>query len=257
MSQTDLLASLRVASPCLMSWEDMNGDDRVRFCSSCNLNVYNFAEMTSGEVRSLMVNSGDRVCGRLYRRADGTLITQDCPVGLKAIRRRVRRMVGVAFAAVLSLGSLALGQSSKKDTQSCSQSAVTFERTKDKGQIGDFTGVLLDPNAARIPGASIKLMNKNDKSEQTTRTNDEGLFTFAGVKDGTYGVNISAVGFKNFVITQVELSSKELTRTDIRLAFGDAVVTMGIIDVALETETLHTNGTFIIRGDLIRKLPLP
>ena len=257
MSQTDLLASLRVASPCHVSWDDMTGDDRVRFCSSCQLNVYNFSAMTSNEVRSMIANAEGRVCGRLYRRADGTLITQDCPVGLKAIRRRVRRMVGAAFATMLSLGSLALGQSNKKDMQSCSQQTVTFERTKDKGQIGDFTGVLLDANGARIPGASIKLLNQNDKSEQTTKTNDEGVFTFTGVKDGTYSVNISAVGFKKFVITQVELSSKELTRSDIRLAFGDPVVTVGVVDTSLELDTLRTDSTFIIRGDLIRKLPIP
>ena len=255
MSQTDLLKSLRVASPCHVSWDDMTGDDRVRFCSSCQLNVYNFAAMTSDEVRSFIANSEGRVCGRLYRRSDGTILTRDCPVGLRAIRRKVSRIVGAAFATVLSLASLALGQSTKKDLTSCSQTAVRFERTKDKGQIGDFTGVVVDAIGARIPGASIKLTNKNDNSEQTTRTNDEGVFTFAGVKDANYNVNISALGFKNFVISQVELSSKELTSVDVRLAFGEPVVTMGVIAIAPEIE--RTNNTFIISGDMIRKLPIP
>ena len=259
MSQIDLLASLRVASPCDVSWDGMTGNERVRFCSSCKLNVYNFSAMTSNEVRSLIAKSEGRVCGRLYRRADGTLITRDCPVGLQAFRRRVRRIVGAVFATVLSLSSVALGQSSKKDTQSCSQAAVSFERTKDKGQIGDFTGVVADANGARIPGASIKLTNNNDKSEQTTRTNDDGAFTFSGVKDGTYSVNISAIGFKDLMTPQVELSSKELTRSDIRLASGAPIVMTGIVEIApqLIPDIEYKNGTFIIRGDAIRKLPLP
>src|SRR5262245_58525824 len=107
MSQPDLLASLRVASPCHVSWDAMTGTDRVRFCSSCQLNVYNFAAMTGDEVRSLIATSEGRVCGRMYRRTDGTLITRDCPVGLRAVRKRVRRMVGAAFAALLSLSSVA------------------------------------------------------------------------------------------------------------------------------------------------------
>src|SRR5215813_14428582 len=124
MSQTDLLASLRVASPCHASWDDMTGDDRVRFCTACSLNVYNFAAMTGDEVRSLIANSTGRVCGRLYRRSDGTLITRDCPVGLRAVRRRVRRLVGAVFATVLSLGSLAFGQVAKKNVKGCSQTAI-------------------------------------------------------------------------------------------------------------------------------------
>jgi hypothetical protein len=42
------------------------------------------------------------VCGRLYKRADGTLITADCPVGVSR-RRRFIRAVAVNVAAVLSL----------------------------------------------------------------------------------------------------------------------------------------------------------
>ena len=190
MSKPDLLASIRVASPCHVSWDNMTGDDRVRFCNACNLNVYNFASMTSKEVRSLITNG--RVCGRLYRRIDGTLITRDCPVGLRAIRRKVRRFVGAVFATMLSLSSLAFGQSAKKDLKGCSQTAINFQRTKDQGRIGEFTGFVTDPNEARVPGAVIKLINESDKSERTTKSDDSGVFTFPGVNDGTYTVTISA-----------------------------------------------------------------
>jgi len=56
------------------------------------LNVYNFAEMTRDEVRDLLARTEGRVCARLYRRADGTVLTRDCPTGLRALRRRgIRR----------------------------------------------------------------------------------------------------------------------------------------------------------------------
>src|SRR5262245_8014341 len=138
MTELDPLGSLRVASPCHLSWEEMTGGHRVRFCGSCQLNVYNFSAMTADEVRALIAKSEGRICGRLYRRTDGTILTRDCPVGLRAVRRRVRRMVGAVFATLVSLGSIALGQSGTKDTKTCSQSVVNFERTKAKGQIGNF-----------------------------------------------------------------------------------------------------------------------
>jgi hypothetical protein len=82
---------LRIAAPCPASWQGMAGDDRVRHCTLCSLNVYNFAEMTREEVRELLVRTEGRVCARLYRRADGTVITRDCPTGLRALRRRASR----------------------------------------------------------------------------------------------------------------------------------------------------------------------
>ena len=48
--------NLRVASPCSVSWETMSGDERVRRCHSCELNIYNIAEMTSKEVENLITN---------------------------------------------------------------------------------------------------------------------------------------------------------------------------------------------------------
>ena len=32
---------LRIASPCPANWDQMSGDDCVRFCDLCNLHVYN------------------------------------------------------------------------------------------------------------------------------------------------------------------------------------------------------------------------
>jgi len=60
-----MLPQLRVASPCTADWERMGGDDRVRYCDQCKLNVYNFSAMSSSEIEQLLLKSTGRVCGRL------------------------------------------------------------------------------------------------------------------------------------------------------------------------------------------------
>src|SRR5215210_6176183 len=75
----DPLKQIRIAAPCPATWEAMSGDERRRHCTLCDLSVYNFAEMTGEEIRELLVRSEGRLCARLYRRADGTLLTRDCP----------------------------------------------------------------------------------------------------------------------------------------------------------------------------------
>jgi hypothetical protein len=56
--------------------------DRVRYCDQCKLSFYNFSAMSSSEIKVLL-NSTARVCGRLYQRPDGTILTKDCPVGFR------------------------------------------------------------------------------------------------------------------------------------------------------------------------------
>jgi hypothetical protein len=80
----------------------MVGDDRVRFCQECRLHVYNLSAMRRQEAEALVANREGRVCFRLYRRADGTVLTQDCPVGLRAARRKLAFVLGGLAAALFA-----------------------------------------------------------------------------------------------------------------------------------------------------------
>jgi hypothetical protein len=99
---THPLEHVRVAAPCPASWERMHGDERVRFCAQCNLNVYNLSALTKREAERLVTSTEGRLCVRFYRRADGTILTQNCPEGLRALKRRVSRLVNAVLSAALS-----------------------------------------------------------------------------------------------------------------------------------------------------------
>jgi hypothetical protein len=89
----------------------MQGDERVRFCGQCQKNVYNFAEMTRGEITQLIQEKEGHLCGRMYRRSDGTLLTSDCPVGLRAVRQRlIRATCGVAATMLALIGGMVWGR---------------------------------------------------------------------------------------------------------------------------------------------------
>jgi hypothetical protein len=92
-----LLDRIQIASPCNVGWDAMVGDDRVRFCSSCEKNVYNLSAMARDEAERLLVQHEASICVRLFRRADGTVLTSDCPVGVR--RKRIRRGVMAAAGA--------------------------------------------------------------------------------------------------------------------------------------------------------------
>jgi hypothetical protein len=102
-----MLDAVRIASPCNASWDAMVGDDRVRFCGECKKNVYNLSAMSGQEAESLLAEREGDICARLYRRADGTVITSDCPVGVR--RKRVRRLAIAAVGGGLMAAASALG----------------------------------------------------------------------------------------------------------------------------------------------------
>jgi hypothetical protein len=99
------LNNVRIASPCKADWNQMIGDDRRRFCGACNLNVYNLSAMTRAEAENLLVTSEGRLCARFYQRADGTILTKDCPVGWQAIKRRASKMMTAAASLVFGVFS--------------------------------------------------------------------------------------------------------------------------------------------------------
>ncbi|MDI1241890.1 MAG: hypothetical protein PSX80_08225, partial [bacterium] len=96
---------MRVASPCHVDWDSMTGDDRARFCGSCDRHVYNVVGLTRPEIESLVENTEGRLCVRMYQRPDATVLTEDCPVGLRLIRKRVATFAGAALSALLGLVS--------------------------------------------------------------------------------------------------------------------------------------------------------
>ena len=100
---TNRLDNIRVATPCSADWESMFGNERVRLCAQCHLNVYNLSEMSRVEAERLIIQAEGRLCVRFYRRRDGSIITQNCPVGLRAIKRRLSRVATAVASFILGL----------------------------------------------------------------------------------------------------------------------------------------------------------
>ena len=99
---TSPLDQVTVAAPCPADWDEMIGNERARFCGQCRLNVYNLSGMTRREAEALIAGAEGRLCVRFYRRADGTILTENCPVGLRALKRRLSRLASATLSALLS-----------------------------------------------------------------------------------------------------------------------------------------------------------
>ena len=77
MTDHELLEQIDIPVACPQDWWRMRGDERTRHCKLCGKNVHNLAAMTSAEVVALIKENGGELCGRVTRRADGTVVTAD------------------------------------------------------------------------------------------------------------------------------------------------------------------------------------
>jgi hypothetical protein len=98
------LDDLRIASPCDADWEAMRpvtsaDGARARFCGACEKNVYDLSAMTRDDAMALITRHEGRCCVRFYQRADGTVLTEDCPVGVRALLKRAERRALLTAAA--------------------------------------------------------------------------------------------------------------------------------------------------------------
>lgn len=130
---------------------ELTESERARFCGQCKKNVYDIASMSTAEAELFLQkmafghasDSGSEsesrsICLQIYRRADGTVITDDCPVGLRRVRDFWRRLKTSAAA----LFAFAFAQSA---AQAGDSPACKVERTA--GRMAPITNIRGESNA--------------------------------------------------------------------------------------------------------------
>lgn len=207
--------NIGVASPCPVSWDSMEGDDRSRHCDQCSLMVYNISGMTAKEVTGLIRKSEtERVCIWLHLRRDGTVMTRDCPKGLAAYRKRAGTLVATAFAAILGLFSTAASAQRPPTDDSI---GVRSETSVPSAVV---EGIVKDPAGVPIRGAIVVVTNSEGRSI-TTRADDDGRFRIMNLQldRGKNRIGVGSPGFIPFGDI-FSIHSKEMISYRITLDIG-------------------------------------
>jgi hypothetical protein len=206
----DKLGSWKVASPCTASWESMRGDDQVRFCGHCSKNVYNLSAMSRSDAEALLRRTEGRVCTHFYRRLDGTILTADCPVGLRAKAARFRRRASVALAGMFGIASAALAQAPQ------TQAPLIQVETDAKAVL---SGVVKDPTGAALANALVVALNPKTGREVKATSDGSGSFRIESLAKAAYIVRISSPGFSTFS-KEVNLGPGETAKIEAVLLLG-------------------------------------
>lgn len=150
MNNDDIFRSLRVGTPCHMKFDELEGDGSKRWCGECRLHVYDFAQLTRGEVTDLVTTAEGRLCGRVVRREDGTMLTKDCG----PVRRRKYRLSAAAAALLVTLAPFGLTACARGTVEGAGTEPpdVTPSQVDPGPELPELLGEVCVPEEATLPG---------------------------------------------------------------------------------------------------------
>jgi hypothetical protein len=206
MSKITFLDSIDVASPCSEGWNEMRGNEQIRFCSHCAKDVHNLSEMTRKRARKIVAESNGGICVRYTRRSDGRIQT------IKNTLHQISRQTGIAAGVLgtsLTVSTLAYAQDEVKVSPSENVVAVEVENKKNDSPNGSISGTITDPNGAVISFALVTLVNEQTAFYQSVNSNQEGVYEFKDVPIGDYKLKVDAGGFASKEIAQTSIDGGE------------------------------------------------
>src|SRR5262249_13110697 len=168
------LNDIRIASPCSANWDEMYGNDRMRFCGQCKLNVYNLSGMAWQEAEDLVTNAEGRLCVRFYRRTDGTILTENCPVGWARVKQRARVYTTAAFSLIMSLlGGLLLVSFFSRDREPAEVGKLVARPTPTPVPTPEewqhtMGAVAIKPQTDKVVMGEMKPPDRQTKKQQLT-----------------------------------------------------------------------------------------
>lgn len=236
---------VRIASPCHADWNAMSGDARVRHCAECNLDVYNFSEMSEREIDRLVEEREERLCARFYQRPDGTMLTKNCPTGFRASLLRATKLTSAALATIIGLIPGFARASTPAANPLRASRGAGFTLLQIQAAPKGVTIQVVDVSGAVVPHATVHITSETSDAAWRDVTNVDGKYTLNEIPTGKYRIRVEVNGFKPWVQEHVSLPATVAVSVEVQVAS-----TMGVIvTVAERPETAE--------GPLATKLEEP
>ncbi|HQU82024.1 MAG TPA: carboxypeptidase-like regulatory domain-containing protein [Pyrinomonadaceae bacterium] len=230
----NFLDAIDVKTPCDESWEEMTGNNEVRFCSHCAKNVHNISAMTRTKAEKLVKDSNGQICVRYVKNPQGKIV--NLPPKLTQIKRRAALAAGV-LAASLTLSTQAYSQGEPllkvKTTQTQKDNSLN---STEKQKFSRVFGEIKDEAEGLIPKAKITLRNTSTGKIRETSSNDDGFYEFKDVEPAIYELTAESLGFAMLKLTKIEVLKDADLNENLTLTAGEA--TVGIFIIADDLEAL-------------------
>lgn len=236
MSKRRMIESIAVANPCTKAWDEMAGNDQVRFCTHCEKSVTDLSSMRRKDALRLVRSSGGKLCVRYveHPKTKEPLFAER----LIQISRRAPTIAAGVMGASISLASLTYAQGDGRLTRTPANQETAALRPADDQKTavqgrGSLSGTMVDPVGAVIPGGQIYVKNDATGTSRTVATDASGQFSFNGIDAGSYTITATAPGFKRIVIERVAVNENANTDQTVRAEARELYITTGVVAISV------------------------
>ena len=185
----------------------MVGNERVRYCPECKLDVYNFSSMTDEDVRQIVSGSKQRLCARVRQSPDGTVMPWNSSVRFSIVMRRISRVSRIALTAAISVVP-ALG---RPPHTTAGQKLFQIEQRPTALALA-----VVDSNGAVIPKAQVTILNEKTITETKGETDANGQFRASDLPVGTYEITIDIFGFETYKQSHIDVPERAPLKFQLR-----------------------------------------
>jgi len=119
-----------------------------------------------------------------------------------------------------------------------------------------ITGRVTDPANAAVAGATVTAKDTERATVWSTKTNDEGLYTFSRLPVGRYELKVAATGFQTALRPAFDLVLNQTAKIDIALTLGPVSQQLEVTTSAPVLQTQSTEVSSVMEASAIASLPL-
>jgi hypothetical protein len=119
-----------------------------------------------------------------------------------------------------------------------------------------ITGSAFDPSGASVPGVAVEAREINTGYSYRVETNENGLYTIANIREGTFIVKAAKSGFNDFTVENIVLTALDNRRIDVHLTVGSVGTTVEVSGGATLIETESARIADVKDRQQLRTLPL-
>ncbi|MBL8179335.1 MAG: TonB-dependent receptor [Bryobacterales bacterium] len=121
---------------------------------------------------------------------------------------------------------------------------------------GTISGIVTDPNAAAVPGATVRARNEATNDTRTIVTTAEGLYVFSQLPPGAYEVTVEMKGFRKSVQTGAALRVNQTLELNVVLQLGEVSQVVEVSAGVTLLDTQSANRAVTLDKQAVLDLPV-
>src|SRR3984893_10384189 len=121
---------------------------------------------------------------------------------------------------------------------------------------GKITGVVTDQSGSVIAGATVVITNAATGVKQTTKSDQDGVFTFPVLPVGRYQMDVTSNGFKDYIKTELVIDIDSALVADVTLQVKQQDQSVMVTEDEAQVETTDTQLGQILGSTKVTEIPL-